>query len=124
MDDTTRTMICITCPKGCALQVTANGSTLVKAVGGCKRGHEYAERELTDPRRMVATTVQIEKSLHPLMPVYTTAAFPKSRIPELLTELKKIRLTAPIRMGSIILKDALGCGVDVVASRSAEIYSE
>ena len=124
MEEKTSTMICITCPKGCALQVTSKGSTLVKAVGGCKRGFEYAERELVDPRRMVATTVSIEKALHPLLPVYTTSAFPKSRIPELLAELKQIRLTAPIRMGSIILKDALGSGVDVVASRSAEVYSE
>ena len=122
--DETKTMICITCPKGCALQVTAQGSTLIKAIGGCKRGHEYAERELVDPRRMVATTVQLRQGLHSLLPVYTTTAFPKNRIPDLLLELRKMEVEAPVRMGQIILKDALGTGVDVVASRSVEIFSE
>jgi CxxC motif-containing protein len=120
----TQSMICITCPKGCTLELTTDGTTLVRAKGGCKRGHEYAERELKDPRRMVASTVRIENALHPLMPVYTSAAFPKGRIPELLTELRKIQLTAPIRMGQVLVKDICGTGIDILASRSADKIGE
>jgi CxxC motif-containing protein len=120
----TKSMICITCPKGCSIEVTTDGNTLVRAKGGCKRGHEFVERELHDPRRMVATTVRMKGALHPLLPVYSSAAFPKPKIPELLIELRKIELEAPIRMGQVVLKDALGSGVDILASRTAESYPE
>ncbi len=75
-------MICITCPKGCRLDVTREGDTILKVDNcGCKRGEEYVQAELTDPRRMVATTVKIQGSLHPLLPVYTAEALPQAAHP-------------------------------------------
>lgn len=112
-------MICITCPKGCTLEVTRDGETITKVVAGCKRGNEYAEREMRDPRRMVASTVKIVNALHPLMPVYTSAPFPKPRISELLLELRQLELKAPIRVGQVIARNVLGTGIDILASRSA-----
>lgn len=112
-------MICITCPKGCTLEVTRDGETITKVVAGCKRGNEYAEREMRDPRRMVASTVKIANALHPLMPVYTSAPFPKPRINELLLELRQMELKAPIRVGQVIARNVLGTGIDILASRSA-----
>jgi CxxC motif-containing protein len=114
-----KNMICITCPKGCTLEVTQDGKTLVKVSGGCKRGHEYVEREMTDPRRMIASTVRISNALHPLMPVYTSAPFPKPRIPELLSELRSIEVKAPVRVGQVLVKNVLDTGIDILASRSA-----
>jgi hypothetical protein len=35
------------------------GSTILDVESGCKRGILYAEEELNDPRRMVASTVRI-----------------------------------------------------------------
>ncbi len=111
-------IICITCPKGCTLDVTRQGKTILKVEGSsCKRGAEYVEAETNDPRRMVATTVRVEGSLHPLMPVYTVKPFPKPRIKELLARIRTIHLTAPVKMGQVVLADALGTGVDVIASR-------
>jgi CxxC motif-containing protein len=111
-------IICITCPKGCTLDVTREGKTILKVEGsGCKRGQEYVRRELLDPRRMVATTISVQGSTHPLLPVYTSAPFPKPRILELLASLRKVQLQAPIKMGDIVMKDALGEGIDILASR-------
>lgn len=110
-------IICITCPKGCTLEVTKEGNTIVDVKSGCKRGHEYAHNEIDDPRRMVASTVMVEGGLHPLLPVFTSAAFPKPRIPELLGELRKIRVKAPIRMEDVVLENALGTGINILASR-------
>jgi CxxC motif-containing protein len=111
-------VICITCPKGCTLDVTRDGKTILNVEGaGCKRGAEYVEAETNDPRRMVATTVRVSGSLHPLLPVYTAKPFPKPRIKELLSEIRGIELKAPVKMGDVVLKDALGTGVDVIASR-------
>ena len=79
MEETSQ-IICITCPKGCSLEVTHAGATVVKVNQGCKRGQEYVQRELSDPRRMVASTVRIQGGSHPLLPVYTAEPFPKPRI--------------------------------------------
>jgi CxxC motif-containing protein len=111
-------VICITCPKGCRLDVTREGDTILSVDNcGCKRGEEYVHAELKDPRRMVATTVKIRGSLHPLLPVYTAKPFPKPRIRELLTALQQVELSAPVAMGAVVVKDALGTGIDILASR-------
>lgn len=100
------------------LEVTHENKTVVKVEGGeCKQGKDYAQKELTDPRRMVTTTVEIQRGIHPLLPVYTAAPFPKSLIVELLKTLRQIRVCAPVQMGQIVLQDALSTGIDIIASR-------
>ena len=80
-------------------------------------GIRYAEQELTDPRRMVASSVRIQGALHPLMPVYTSAPFPKPRILELLQLLRGVELQAPVSMDQLILENVLETGINVSASR-------
>ncbi len=117
----TEKIICITCPKGCTLEVTREGQTVLKVDGsGCKRGSKYVEEELKDPRRMIASTVRIRGGLHPLLPVYTATPFPKPRIRELLAALRQVEVCAPVRMGDVVLADALGTGIDVVASKTIQ----
>ena len=117
----TKKIICITCPKGCTLEVNYAGETIVSIKPGCKRGHEYAEREMKDPRRMVASTVKVVGSLHPLLPVYTAQPFPKLRIAELMVELRKLELHAPIHMSEVVVSNALGTGIDIIASRDMPV---
>lgn len=110
-------IICVACPKGCRLRINREGETIVVSEQSCKRGEQYAVQEMTDPRRMVASTVRIQSNSHSLLPVYTSAPIPKGKIQPLLMELRKINLRAPVKMGQVVLKDALGTGIDVFASR-------
>ena len=110
-------IICVACPKGCRLRINREGETILVSDQGCKRGEGYAMQEMTDPRRMVASTVRIKSNSHPLLPVYTSAPIPKGKIQPLLKELREINLSAPVKMGQVILRDALGTGIDVLASR-------
>ncbi|MBE0696122.1 MAG: DUF1667 domain-containing protein [Anaerolineaceae bacterium] len=110
-------IICITCPKGCTLEVTRDGQTVINVKNGCKRGKQYVQRELVDPRRMVATTVRVRGGIHPLLPVATAAPFPKPRIHELMDALRQVEVTAPVEVGQPILEDALGTGITILASR-------
>jgi CxxC motif-containing protein len=123
MPTITEKVICTTCPKGCTLEVTRDGETIISILNGCKRGHEYAKQELTDPRRMVASTVRIRGGIHPLMPVYTSAPFPKPRIPELLKLLRDVELSAPVAMDQHVLENVLGTGINVYASREMDQVS-
>ena len=111
-------IICVACPKGCALQVKHEGKKPLEIIGaGCQRGKDYAICELQDPRRMVASTVRVEGGLHPLVPVYTRKAFPKPLIPQLAQKLREVEVHAPVKVNQVILENALGTGVDIIASR-------
>lgn len=114
----TTELICITCPMGCTLDVTHEGDTIVEVDGAtCKRGENYAQEELTNPQRMVTTTVRVAGGLHPLVPVYTSAPIPKARIFDLLEEIRKAEVQAPVKMGEAVLEDVVGTDVKVLASR-------
>jgi len=111
-------IICVACPKGCRLEAERgeDGEILISHAG-CKRGKEYAVGEINDPRRMVASTVRISGGLHPLVPVYTSAPFPKGKIFELLDTIRATEVEAPIKSGDVVIRDALGTGIDVISSR-------
>lgn len=117
MEEITK-LICISCPQGCALEVTHDGSTLIKVTGeSCKKGVDYAEQEISDPRRMVASTVRVKNGFHSLVPVYTFKPVPKPMIQDVLKELRKVELQAPVQGGSVVIENVLDTGVNVIASR-------
>jgi len=114
----TSEIICVACPKGCTLQVKHEGKEALEIVGaGCRRGKDYAICELQDPRRMVASTVKVKGGLHPLVPVYTREGFPKPLIPQLAKKLREVEVPAPVKINQVVLADALGTGIDIIASR-------
>jgi CxxC motif-containing protein len=94
----------------------ATGGVEVRG-NSCKRGLEFARQEHSDPRRMVATTVRVEGGRWARLPVRTREAVPKAEVLALCRALHALTLTAPVAMGTVVLTDALGTGVDVVASR-------
>lgn len=115
---TERNFICTACPKGCMLKVQMEGDEVVKIEGNtCKLGVGYAKAEVSDPRRMLASTVRIKNSLHPLLPVYTSAAVPKPKIKEVLEAIRQVDLDAPVSMKSVIIANIAGTGIDLLASR-------
>ena len=110
--------LCIGCPLGCRLEVEDEDNKLVEVRGfNCKRGQEYAKQEHTEPRRMVTTTVQVEDGRWARLPVKTSMAIPKEKMQELCQALRQVKLTAPVKMGEVILANALETGADVVATR-------
>ena len=49
-----RELICIGCPLGCMIQVEMDGAEVVSVTGNtCKRGDDYARKEVTNPTRIV-----------------------------------------------------------------------
>lgn len=111
-------MICLGCPVGCELTVTHDGSNVIKVEGNqCAIGVKFATGEIQDPRRMVASTVRVKNGIHPLVPVYTSSPFPKPLIMKLMEKLREVEVEAPVHMDQVILKNVLGTGVDIIASR-------
>ncbi|MGC9502388.1 DUF1667 domain-containing protein [Baaleninema sp.] len=110
--------LCIGCPMGCRLEVEEAEGEIVEVRGfSCRRGEAYAKQEHVAPQRMVTTTVRVENGLWARLPVKTTDAIPKELMWELCDKLHQLTLQAPIKRGEVVLKNALGTGVDVVSSR-------
>lgn len=115
-------IICVACPKGCRLEARREKGELLVSNAGCKRGKEYALEEITDPRRMVASTVRVLNGRHPLVPVFTESPFPKDRIFDLLDQIRAVEIGAPVENGQIVISDALGTGINVLASRDLKKF--
>ena len=55
-----KNLTCINCPVGCSLKVEMDGSHVTCVSGNtCRRGEVYARKEVTNPTRIVTTTVKV-----------------------------------------------------------------
>jgi CxxC motif-containing protein len=114
-------MICIGCPLGCHLSVNLKGEDSWEVTGyDCKKGKNYGNQEMIDPRRMVTTTVAVDSARWARLPVRTAEAVPKDLVVEVCKALHQLEVSAPVNMGDVILDDVLDTGISVVATRSLE----
>lgn len=110
---------------GCPLVVTMDGGEVVSVTGNtCKRGEIYGRKEVTNPTRIVTSTVRvsggsIEGSIE-MVSVKTKEDIPKGKIFDCVKALKTVEVAAPVHIGDVILKDVAGTGVDVVATKNVE----
>ena len=117
----TKNLICILCPNGCELEIEYSENRLHSVRGNrCPKGALYAEQEIINPTRNIATSVLVSGGELPLCSVRLTKPIPKDRIFEAAEEIHKICLSAPIHIGQVLLPDLLGLGSDVIATRSIE----
>ncbi len=120
-----RKLICIGCPKGCPVTVTLEDGTVKEVNGyGCRRGKAYAEKEVTNPTRIVTTTVRVSGGELAVVSVKTKEDIPKSRMMDCIQALRGLVLQAPVHIGDIVLADAAGTGVPVVATKQVNIVSK
>ena len=112
-------LVCVNCPMGCRITVTMENDDIVSVTGNtCPRGREYAIKECIRPERILTSTVKVNGGLHRVLPVITDKEIPLDQIFEAMDIIKQTEVTAPIEEGDVIVKDILGTGADVIASRS------
>lgn len=116
----TRNFICINCPMGCGLEVKNENGKMTVTGNSCKRGYEYAISEVTDPRRIVTTSVFVDNGTHPTVSVKTSSGIPKKQIFSCMKKLTGLKVEAPVKIGDVILKNILDTGADIVATRNVE----
>ena len=105
---------------GCPLTVEMNGTEVVSVTGNtCPRGDAYARKEVTNPTRIVTSTVKVEGGKVDMVSVKTKEDIPKGKIFECVKALKGITVKAPVHIGDVILKDVAGTGVDIIATKNA-----
>ena len=121
-----REYICIACPIGCHLKLTAqpekSGIAVEKIeVSGnkCKRGEVYAIEEYSEPKRVVTATCRLGIEKLERLPVKTATPILKEHINSLLEDIYKLKITPPVKRGDIVIENYKDTGVNVIAARSA-----
>ena len=111
-----RNLTCIGCPLGCALKVTIDGENVTVTGNTCKRGADYGAKEVTHPTRIVTSTVCVKNGTIPMVSVKTAQDIPKGKIFDCVEALRDVCVEAPVQNGDVILENAAGTGVDIVAT--------
>lgn len=119
-----RELICIGCPMGCPIVVEMEDGKVLSVTGNtCPRGESYARKEVTNPTRIVTTTVRVDGGKVPMINVKTEQDIPKDKIFECIAALRGVTMKAPIHIGDIILENVADTGVNIVAAGNVE-YKE
>ena len=117
-----RHLTCIGCPMGCQLTVTMNNGEVVDVTGNtCKRGDIYARKEVTNPTRIVTSSVRVKNGTIPMVSCKTKEDIPKDKIFDICKALETIEVSAPVAIGDVVLADVCGTGVDVIATKDIPV---
>lgn len=114
-----KTYTCIICPNGCDITAYFDADGNLEKTEGqlCKRGVDYVKQELTDPRRNIASSVIVRGGDLPIASVRLTNVIPKDRIFDVMAEINKVVLDAPVKIGQVAIPNVLDLGVDVIVTK-------
>jgi len=114
-----RHFVCVVCPIGCEIDVVHDGSKIVSMEGNkCQKSVEFVTQELIEPMRVLTTTVKIEGAKWAVIPVRTDKAIPKRLFSIVMRRLRRITVHAPVNICDVIVKDIVGTGANIIATRS------
>lgn len=115
-----RELICIGCPLGCPVTVELEDGEVKSVTGNtCPRGEAYAKKEVTNPTRIVTSTVRVEGGDKPFISVKTKDDIPKGSIFTCMEEINRAVVKAPVKIGDVIVENVAGTKVSVIATKGA-----
>lgn len=97
-----RELICILCPRGCALTAEVNGNAVTTTGNACPNGAKYAENEILHPVRTVTATVRVANRKDTMVPVKTAVPVAKDSMMEVMQALRQVSVNAPLAIGDVI----------------------
>ena len=111
-------MICIVCPRGCALTVSEENGNVNVVGNACLKGKTYGTEELICPKRTVTTVVRVANRPDTMVSVKTASPVPKDKMTEVVKLCRGITVDAPVTVGQTVLKDAYGS--DIVITKEIQ----
>ncbi len=116
-----RDLICIGCPLGCPLTVTIENGEVTSVTGNtCPKGDAYARKEVTNPTRIVTSSVVVEGGVAPMVSCKTASDIPKGKIFDVASALKDVVATAPVTIGDVLVANVANTGVDIIATKNID----
>ena len=117
-------MTCIICPMGCALEVSGSADGVTVTGNNCRRGVEYAIKELSFPSRTLTCTVSVMKGRRPLVSAKTNGEIPKDMLLPGMEFVRRLSVEAPVKAGQILVRDFLSTGSDLISCEEVEKLGE
>ena len=111
-----RKLTCIICPRGCGLSV--NTKTWEVTGNSCSKGEEYAINECRNPVRTVTATVRVSNRKDTMASVKTANPVPKDKMMDVMEQLRKVQVEAPVEIGAVVLENVFGS--DVVITKAVD----
>ena len=108
---------CIICPNGCQVSVDDSGNITGNK---CPRGVAYVKQESTNPIRTITSTVKVCGGSERVCSVKTEQAIPKGKMFDVMKEINKVNVKAPVKMHDIIIENVCGTGVNVIATKEVK----
>ena len=113
-----RNLTCIGCPMGCLMTGEMENGEVISVSGNtCKRGDDYARKEVTHPTRIVTSSVYVTGGTIPMVSVKTAHDIPKEKIMDIMASIEHVTVAAPIKIGDVIVANAADTGVDIIATK-------
>jgi CxxC motif-containing protein len=114
-----RHLTCIGCPMGCQLTVTMENGEVTDVTGNtCKRGDIYARKEVTNPTRIVTSSVRVKGGKIAMVSCKTKEDIPKGKIFDICKALESVEVDAPVEIGDVLLRNVCDTGVDIIATKA------
>jgi CxxC motif-containing protein len=114
-----RKFLCVSCPVGCSLVVTVEGTEALSVEGNsCPLGVKYARSEVANPVRTFTSTVRVRGGVLPVCPVRSRTPLPLSAVFDVTRAIAGMEVKAPVAIGQTLIENVCGAGSDIVASRS------
>ena len=111
--------VCVVCPIGCEIDVVHDGSKIISMAGNkCEKSEQFVSQELIEPMRILTTTVRIDGSRRPVIPVRTDKSVPKRLFHRIMRQLRDVELQAPVNILDVVVRDVLHTGANVVATKT------
>lgn len=115
-------LTCIGCPMGCPLVVEMENGAVTKVTGNtCPRGDAYGRKEVTNPTRIVTSTVRVEGGTLPVVSCKTRTDIPKGKIFDVARALKTVTVPAPVTIGQVLVDDVADTGVEIIATKNVGV---
>jgi len=116
-------IICLTCPLACRMRVFLDADGGIKKVTHykCKRGKEFAAKEIKNPERVLTGTLKTNNIDKPLISFRTNNLIPKRYIKKCMRILAGVEINRPVKSCDVIISNILDSGVDIIATMDYSI---
>lgn len=114
---------CIMCPIGCDIEAVIDDRDNIPEIismdgARCEKGEEFVKQELINPMRNIATSVVVNNGELPLVSVRLSKLIPRHKIFDVMKEIGKVKLDAPVEIGQVVIKNVLDLDSDVIATKN------
>lgn len=113
-----RKIVCIICPRGCAMTAQTTDTGVHVTGHACPRGEKYAIDECVRPMRTVTATVRVANRKDTMVSVKTDRPVAKERMMEVMQILRSMTVEAPLAVGDEIHPNA--CGAKIIITKAVE----